>query len=192
VVDGSDEYLLYSHDTNNDIYEDKNDGTDTQKVTGTCYRLSCNTYDDGGQKIAYFWLDSTTEKYGTYDTAGGATRQVQGASSGYSVNTTTLNALKTVRGSSSGYSTSTAALSTLRAVAGTSVGVSSSTGNITAEAPAANVEGTVSGYSSGTAETQTLRAVAGASFAFSFSSGTTQFGPYVPPGGYIVRIVAGL
>ena len=41
-------------------------------------------------------------------------------------------------------------------------------------------------------ELATLRAVAGTGFAYSFSTATTQWAPYVPPGGYLIEIVAGL
>jgi hypothetical protein len=73
VLSGTDEYLFYSHDTDNDLYWDLNDGADTQKVTGTAYRVSANVYDDGGTQLAYFWLDNTTEKYGAIAITGAAT-----------------------------------------------------------------------------------------------------------------------
>jgi hypothetical protein len=51
VLDGSNEYLIYTNSTNGDIYWDLNDGTDAEKIVGTYTGFSANKINDGADKI---------------------------------------------------------------------------------------------------------------------------------------------
>ena len=71
AVDGTDEYLLYADRTDGDLYQDKNDGTDTEVLDGVAVdRISCNGYARSGQKLAYIYRDGGTIKYNEVDIGG--------------------------------------------------------------------------------------------------------------------------
>jgi len=64
-ADGTDEHLLYADDTDQDLFHDKNDGTDDEILDGvTINRISCNVYDRSGTRLAYVYDDGGTIKYG--------------------------------------------------------------------------------------------------------------------------------
>lgn len=69
-VDGTDEHLLYANDADQDLYHDKNDGTDTEVLDAvTINHISCNVYDRSGTKLAYVYDDGGTIKYNEVDIA---------------------------------------------------------------------------------------------------------------------------
>jgi len=67
--DGTTLHLLYSQDTDKDIFHDENAddagwGTDDEeKDAVTANRISCNVYTRGSLVLAYLYLDGTTSKY---------------------------------------------------------------------------------------------------------------------------------
>lgn len=68
AVDGTDEHLLYAQITTNDLFHDKNDGTDVEVLDDvTVNRISCNVYDRSGTKLAYVYDDGGTIKYNEVD-----------------------------------------------------------------------------------------------------------------------------
>jgi hypothetical protein len=68
AVDGTDEYLVYADDSTQDLWYDKNDGTDVEHRDGvTINRISCNVYDRSGTKLAMVYDDGGTIKYDEVD-----------------------------------------------------------------------------------------------------------------------------
>ncbi len=72
AIDGSDVHLLYADDATQDIFHDDNvqagGSTDVEvKDAVTCNRISANTYDRSGKKLAYVYLDGITSKYAEVD-----------------------------------------------------------------------------------------------------------------------------
>jgi hypothetical protein len=69
-TDGTDLHLLYSRDSDNDLYRDKDTGSgwgaDVATQTGvTANRVSTNVFSRGGStRFAYLWDDAGTVKYG--------------------------------------------------------------------------------------------------------------------------------
>lgn len=59
TIDGTDLYRFYVHDTDVDLYYDKNDGSDTLLLTGTVFKISAglHSYTVGGRNVVGYIYD---------------------------------------------------------------------------------------------------------------------------------------
>ena len=67
AVDGTDEHLLWARVSTFGIFHIKNDGSNLNIVVGTIGRVSSNSYNRNGRKLAYVYLDGSTVKYNELD-----------------------------------------------------------------------------------------------------------------------------